>query len=756
MHIPELITDLAIMLITAGVITVIFKKIKQPLVLGYILAGFLISPFFPFFPTVVDTASISTWSEIGIIFLMFHLGLEFNIHKLAEIGSVALIATTVEVIGVTIAGFFIGQMLGFGTMNSICLGGMLSMSSTTIVIKAFDEMGLTKKKYAELSFGTLIIQDIVGIFMMVILSTISVSQNVSGIEVAKSLSMMILYLIIWLVLGIYFLPTILNKSVKFMNDEMLLVASLGICFGMVLLANYLGFSTALGAFLSGSLLAGTNHRERIEHLTVGVKDLFGAVFFLSVGMMVDPAALTKYWIPILVITVGTIIAKVIFMTLGMILSGQDMENSIMSGFSLAQIGEFAFIIASLGMNLGVTADYLYPIVVSVSVITTFTTPFSIKLGPKFISLTEKILPESLKEKINNYTSETRSESKNDKAWYDYIKSNFIRLLVFGGLMFLATVVGIYVLQPALKAYLDVKGSKVVALLISYILIGIFIAPLMNLNSDLYTALWLKNKTNRLPLMVMNCIKVFVIAFLMILPIWRMFGVRPYFMIILIIAVIIFFAKTGAMGSWYLQIETRFLQNLNERIINKEESEGGKQTWLNEKLCIISFIAESGHDYVGKTLKDLEWGKKYNVYIVKAKKGNHTILLPKENTVIEAGTKLFAVGEKRALENLYKLIDQKPTKKIRTLAEFMESGYPDIEKAIAVAPIKVTGKEPFANKPIISGNFRKRWNCVIIGVQRGGLPVIMPNSNMVISKDDIIWVVGSNNNVGTLATEYTEE
>ena len=434
MHIPVLISDLAVMLITAGLITILFKKIKQPLVLGYILAGFLISSYFPFFPTVVDTDSITTWSEIGIIFLMFHLGLEFNLHKLARVGSTAIITAIVEVIGILAVGFLAGRLLGFGVMDSVFLGGMLSMSSTTIIIKAFDELQLRGKKFTELVFGTLVIEDIVGIFMMVILSTISVSKNVTGGQVAGSLSLMILYLIIWLILGIYFLPTFLNRTIKLMNDEMLLIVSLGVCFGMVILANALGFSSALGAFLSGSLLAGTVHVERIEHLTKGVKDLFGAVFFLSVGMLVNPQTLVEYATPIIVITAVTIFGKLIFSSLGMLLSGQTLDNALRCGFSLAQIGEFAFIIASLGMSLGVTGDYLYPIVVSVSVITTFTTPFCIKTAPKFISVIEKHLPDSLVAKLNKYTSEDQAEKEKDNDWYLYIKKYFRRVVVFGGLM----------------------------------------------------------------------------------------------------------------------------------------------------------------------------------------------------------------------------------------------------------------------------------------------------------------------------------
>jgi len=398
MHIPALITDLAVMMLTAGIITIVFKKIKQPLVLGYILAGFLLSPYFPWFADIVDTSAIETWSEIGIIFLMFHLGLEFNMHKLQEIGSTAIITCIVNVVGMLGLGVLAGSLLGFSGVDSIVLGAMLSMSSTMVIIKVFDEKGISGG-YTTGVFGTLVMQDIVGIFMMVILSTLAVSKNISGAEVVGQLLMMLLYLVIWLILGIYLLPTFLDKTIKYMNDEMLMVLSIGICFGMVLLANFLGFSSALGAFLSGSLLAGTMHVERIEHLTKGIKDLFGAVFFISVGMMVDPSMIVKYIVPIIVLVVVTIVGKVLFNALGMILSGKDLDTSVKSGFALAQIGEFAFIIANLGNSLGVVHGFLYPIAVAVSVITIFTTPICISLASPFTVWLEKALPEAWIKKL---------------------------------------------------------------------------------------------------------------------------------------------------------------------------------------------------------------------------------------------------------------------------------------------------------------------------------------------------------------------
>lgn len=398
MHLPELISDLAVILLTGGIVTVIFKKLNQPLVLGYILAGFLIGPYMPFFFNVTDSASISTWSEIGIIILMFGLGLEFNLHKLVSVGGTAIITALTEVGGMLLFGYLVGQALGWGTMDSVFLGGMLSMSSTTIIIKAFDDLGVQKERFAQLVFGTLVIEDIAGIFMMIILSTISVGQGISGMALALKLGMLVLYLALWLILGIYLLPTLLNKASPLMSDETLLVVSLGLCFGMVLLADALGFSSALGAFLAGSLLAGTVHAERVEHLTQGVKDLFGAVFFISVGMMLDPAMVVKYIVPILVLTLVTIVGKLFFSSMGVLLSGQSLKNAVHCGCSLAQIGEFAFIIASLGLSLGVIADYIYPIIIAVSVITTLTTPFFIKHSDNIYAFVVKLLPEKLTQK----------------------------------------------------------------------------------------------------------------------------------------------------------------------------------------------------------------------------------------------------------------------------------------------------------------------------------------------------------------------
>lgn len=756
MHIPVLISDLAIMLITAGLITILFKKIKQPLVLGYLLAGFLLSSYFPFLPGLSDMESIKTWSEIGIIFLMFHLGLEFNLHRLAQVGNTAIITALVEVTGILVLGFGAGRLLGFSTMDSIFLGGMLSMSSTTIIIKAFDELQLKGEKFTDMVFGTLVVEDIVGIFMMVILSTISVSKNVSGTEVVLDLSLMILYLVVWLILGIYFLPTFLNKNIRFMNDEMLLIISIGVCFGMVILADALGFSSALGAFLAGSLLAGTLHVERIEHLTKGVKDLFGAIFFLSVGMMVNPRTLIEFVVPIAVITLVTILGKLVFSSVGMLLSGQTLGNSLKGGFSLAQIGEFAFIIASLGMNLGVTGDYLYPIVVSVSVITTFTTPFFIKLSDKAVTMVERILPESVIKKIGSYTAEDQTAREQDNQWYSYIKKTFLSIVVFGGLMLAIVLFGMNKLYPSLGQHMGEGGTKIVTCVIMYLLVAIFVGPLMGKHDRLFTALWLKGRSFRLPLLMFSMTKVAVVGVIVSMPMSTLFNVHPALLFAIAIVVVAFLVKTDILTTWYLELQTKFLRNFNERLLNEEEREHGKQTWVYDKIHIVSITVDNRAPFVNRHLKALEWGKKYNVYLVKVTRGEHHYILPKKDFIIHVGDKIYVMGEKNNILNFYKKIDMTPCVRMRTMHQFMESGYGDEEHALSVGVVKIAGHEKFAGKAIKSGRIREDWNCMIIGIQREGYPVVMPNANRLISKGDILWIVGSNNNIGRLMGQYIEK
>ena len=751
MHLPELISDLAIMLLTAGVVTVIFKKIKQPLVLGYIVAGFLIGPYMPLFFTVADSASISTWSEIGVIVLMFGLGLEFNLHKLAQVGGTAIITALTEVGGMLLIGFGVGQLLGWGIMDSVFLGGMLSMSSTTIIIKAFDELGVRNQGFAQLVFGTLVIEDIAGIFMMIILSTLSVSQSISGGALAMKLALLVLYLALWLILGIYLLPTLMNKATPLMNDETLLVSSLGICFGMVLLANALGFSSALGAFMAGSLLAGTVHAERVEHLTSGVKDLFGSVFFLSVGMMLDPAMIVKYIVPILIITLVTLVGKLIFSSLGVLLSGQTLKNAVHCGCSLAQIGEFAFIIASLGLSLGVIADYIYPIIVSVSIITTLTTPSFIKGSDKLYEWLEKVLPSKLTEKLARYTDEEQSSKEKNGDWSAYL-GRYVKVTAFYGVVMLGiALIGSLVQLPLLgKLGLEPWLAKLICLAVVYLGMSIFIRPMLDMKSPQFTTLWVKNRNFRLPLMALTAIRVLIIVIIAFIPANTVSGVAGLWLLPLILAAVLLIYRSGWFASAYLSVEARFLANFNERQLQRLDSDDAVE-WLDQRLHVLSFQYEQQ----GGTLKELGWGKRFGVNVIKIVRGKRHINIPSGDAALHSGDTVYILGEPAELRNLCLDLGIAEPAELPTLREFIaaEDSDPDALYSYAISVDK--GSE-LAGKTVRGSDIRDNYDCMVLGLQRSRLPIAQPDVNMQIQNGDLVWVLGAKVMAGKLLANVVEE
>lgn len=719
MEVPSLITDLAVMLMTAAVVTIIFKKIKQPLILGYIVAGFLISPYFPLFFDVENMESIHTWSEIGVVFLLFHIGLHFDIKKLAELGSTAIVSASVKMAGVLVMGWLMGRLYGLNTINSLFLGAMLSISSTVVIQKSFEELHVQDQPYTGLVMGSLVVEDILGIFLMVVLSTLSASQTVNGPELLKELAMMLIYLVAWLLLGIYILPTVLNRIMDLMSDEMLAVLSIGLCFSMALLASRLGFSMELGAFIAGSLMAGTVHAEDVSRVTSGIKDLFGAIFFLSVGMMVDPSVIASNWKSIVPIALLAIVFKLIFATAGMVMSGQELSTAVKGGTSLAPIGEFSFIIASLGISLGVMEKALYPTIVAASILTMILTPSLIRNSDREVDLLMKIIPDSLLALIQEYTSGNQASDDRDPDWTTVLKSFFSKVLIYGTLLLVIAMAGTQFLYPAADRILPAIPAAIISFVVIYGVMIIFIRPLLDFHSPSFTNLWFSRMANRPPLVTMIVIKFAFIAAIAYIPVRGIFGSHQWVFLATVILAIVVVGRSDFVSTFYLQLETRFLRNLNIYVVKIERKKEVER--------------DRGRD--SGALGGL---------------GRRAILMPSGSTHLYAGDKVYIVGDYQSIDTFYSALGFQRTKPIRTLKTFMESDYPDTASALACIAVKVNGNAPFCGKTIRKSGIQQKRHCMILGIRKNGYTVTMPDANMLIEEDDIMWLIGSNNNVGIMA------
>ncbi|HEY0900080.1 MAG TPA: cation:proton antiporter, partial [Sphingobacteriaceae bacterium] len=508
-HLAPLISDLGLILAAAAITTLLFKWIKQPLVLGYILAGFLVGPHFSFLPTVVDDKSITIWAEIGVIFLLFNLGLEFSFKKLVKVGGSASITAIVEVVFMLLFGYLAGKSLGWSSMDSIFLGGILSISSTTIIIRAFEELGVKHKRFAGLVFGVLIVEDLVAILLLVLLSTLAASQQFAGMEMVNSVLKLSFFLILWFLAGIFLIPTFLKRTRKLMTDETMLIVSLALCLLMVILATNVGFSPALGAFIMGSVLAETPQAERVEHLTKSVKDLFAAVFFVSVGMLIDPKTLIEHYEAILIISVVTIVGKFLSSSLGALLSGQPLKTSVQTGMSLAQIGEFSFIIATLGLSLKVTSGFLYPIAVAVSAITTFTTPYLIRLSQPLYLGIERVLPPRWVIKLNKYSTGT-AKITTTTDWKILLRAYLTNILIHSVILISIIILSSRFIHPMIIS--STGGSSradFITVGLSFILMAPFLWALSvkRIEKTAYPHLWLNRKYQRGPLIAIEVLRI---------------------------------------------------------------------------------------------------------------------------------------------------------------------------------------------------------------------------------------------------------
>lgn len=723
-HLYPLISDLGLILMTAGVAVLLFKKIKQPLVLGYLVAGFLAGNNFDFFPSVTDIKSVEVWAEIGVIFLLFSLGLEFSFKKLMKVGGTASITAIIQIICMIFIGYMSGQWMGWSQMDSIFLGAILSMSSTTIILRAFDELNVKGKKYAGIVFGALIVEDIVAILLMVLLSTIAVSQQFSGGELFESVLKLLFFLILWFVGGIFFIPTLLKKAKNLLNEETLLIISLALCLMMVILATNAGFSPALGAFIMGSIIAETTQAEKIEHLIKPVKDLFGAVFFVSVGMLINPDTLVEYAIPVLLITLITIFGKTISTAVGALISGQPLKQSVQAGMSLAQIGEFSFIIATLGMSLKVTSDFLYPIVVAVSAVTTFTTPFMIKMSLPTYEKLEKILPQKWLTAIDNYSTNSQS-IKATSNWQVVLKAKMTQIVINSVIIIAIILLADLYISPLVS---DSKFGNAVAALITLIIIAPFLWAL-SLRRVAVKAMdeLRKERKYRGPLTMLILVRISLALFFVGFLLNNFFSPVVAFiaLILVIISYIVFPKKLHAQ---YEKIENHFLKNFNDREIARAQKTRDDLTPWDGHMANFEIAKES--NLAGKKLQDLKIREKMGVNIAFIKRGEIMINIPTRNERLFPGDEICVIGTDDQVQNFKGYLDQNEIEVPESVTEAQ----------IVLQQYELTNQD-FIGKSIRESQLREHTGGLVVGIERNGERILNPESHLILEKNDILWLVG---------------
>jgi CPA2 family monovalent cation:H+ antiporter-2 len=723
-HLYPLISDLGLILMTAGVSVLLFKWIRQPLVLGYLIAGFLAGPYCPLFPSVREVHNVEVWAEIGVIVLLFSLGLEFSFRKLVRIGGTASVTASVKVIFTIGIGFLTGKLLGWSNMDSIFLGAILSISSTLIILKAFDELGIKNLKFAGIVLGTLIVEDIVAILMLVLLSTISVSQQFSGIELVESVLKLLFFLILWFMGGIFFIPTLLKRSRKLLNDETILIVSLGLCLMMVILANAAGFSAALGAFIMGSIIAETTQAERIEQVVKPVKDLFGAVFFVSVGMLINPQTIVQYAWPVLIITFVTIFGKTISATAGALVSGQPLKQSVQAGMSLAQIGEFSFIIATLGMTLHVTSDFLYPIIVAVSAITTFTTPFMIRWSVPVYKRVAQLMPQKWVESIDRYSTSTQT-MKTASNWQLLLKAYAFQILIHAVIVIAIIFISAQYLLPlaggnrTVMHHLIAFGTLIALTPFLWALSGRRIAV------DVVDELR-KERKFRGPLNLMILFRillgVFFIGFFL-----NIFFSSYVSLLALGLILVIYFIFPHKVQALYDRVEKHFLRNYNDREIAEARHNKSELTPWDGHMTSFEMTQESS--VVGKSLKELGLRELVGINIAIIRRGNITINVPNREERIYPGDILYVIGTDEQVEALKKYLE--------------ESNLPDPENEASDIVLRYFDLRNllFIGKDIRQSELREKTDGLVVGIERDGERIINPESEFVLEQDDVLWIVG---------------
>lgn len=740
-ELPHLVKDLALILVVAGIVTIVFKKLKQPLVLGYVVAGFLVSPHMPYIMSVADRADISTWGDIGVMFLLFSLGLDFSFKKILKMGASPIISTCSIVFCMMMLGIVTGHLFGWSRMDSIFLGGMLAMSSTTIIYKAFDDLGLRQQRFAGLVMSVLILEDILAIVMMVMLSAIANGSNPDGGQMIGSLMKIGFFLILWFVVGIFLIPLMLRSMRKFINNETLLIVALGLCCAMAVLSTKVGFSSAFGAFVMGSILAETIEAERIIKVVEPVKNLFGAVFFVSVGMLVDPAILVEYSWPIVTLVLVIIIGQVIFGSLSFLIGGQSLKSAVQCGFSMAQIGEFSFIIASLGLSLGVIGKFLYPVVVAVSVITTFLTPYMIRMATPAYGMLERRLPKKWIMAMNNLTL-AKQTTQPEAKWRTLIKQ-MVRITVIYSILSGASIALMFTFfLPFVRQLLPHWWANAACGLLTLLFISPFLRAIMmkKNHSEEFKALWNSNPYNRLPLILTIIVRVAVASAFVFYICYYLTRFTNALMISIALAAVALMIISRSLKKRSIKMERLFMQNLRSREIVAEVMGRRRPLYegrlLDRDVHISDFTIPEDSLWAGKMLRELEFRNRYGVHISSILRGSQRINIPNGGTILFPGDNIQAIGS-----------DDQLTAFSEALNTELHDKDPEIEKReMKLHQVVINRNGIFAGKTLRDSGIRDVYNCMVVGLEEGKENLSQMDPSHKLRHGEAIWIVGEQDDI----------
>ena len=738
-ELPALVKDLALILVVAGVVTLLFKRLRQPLVLGYIVAGYLVSPHMPYTLSVMDTSNVKTWADIGVIFLLFSLGLDFSFKKILKMGAAPVIAAVTIIFCMMLSGYAVADLFGWSQMDSIFLAGMLAMSSTTIIYKAFDDMGLRQQHFTGMVMSVLILEDILAIVMMVMLSTIANGSNPDGSQVLGSIFSIVFFLVLWFVVGIAFLPMFLRHARRLINDETMLVVAIGLCCLMAVVSAQVGFSSAFGAFVMGSIMAETVEAERIIKLVEPVKNLFGAIFFVSVGMLVDPAVLSSYAWPICAIVLTILIGQSVFGSMAYLISGQTLRTAMKCGFSMAQIGEFAFIIASLGLSLGVISQFLYPVVVAVSVITTFLTPYMIRAAEPCYGRLERYLPHRLTAALNHITVGHPSGKGSRHLWRSMLRQMGLNTLVYAILSTTVTAIMLTFFLPFVRHLLPGwhwTANAVCGTLTILAMSPFLRAMVMKKNhSEEFKRLWAESRLNHLPLLFTILVRVVIACSFVFYVCNYLSRFANALIIALAVGVLVLMVMSRWLKHSSIRLERMFVQNLRSRDIEVQAHLYKRPRYAARLLDrnIHMSELEVGQDCVwaGHSLRELAFRQQFGVHVCSIIRGTVHINIPDARELIFPGDRLQAIGDDSQLSRM--------AEAMRVSCIQREASGEEHE--MVLRHMAVDGCSPLVGVTLQDSGIRDRYNCMVVGLEEGKETLSQMPPGRKFRKGDILWVVG---------------